>query len=81
MPLSMANSGGKCSSPHCVLTPYALRTNTEVDVRGELASQSRWYTSNREVSDAAERAPAFPKVCPIIPMYSQYYFPLHSPQI
>lgn len=61
MSLSMTGSGGKCWSPHCVLTPYALRTNAMVDVKGEMVSHSGWCTTKGEVSDAAEWAPATPK--------------------
>lgn len=49
MSLLMANSGGMCSSPHCVLTPYALWTNTAVDVRGEMASQGGAHRTARWV--------------------------------
>lgn len=82
MPLSMAVSWGKCWSPHCVLTPYASRTNTSVDVRGEMASHSRWRWSNGEVSDAAECAPVSPKSVQLSRCsHNTMYFPLHSPQI
>ncbi len=80
--LSMAASGWKCWSPHCVLTPYALRTNTAVDVRGEMASRSRWRTSNGEVSDAAEWAPVSPKSVQLsCCIHNTMYFPQHSTQI
>lgn len=43
------------------LTPYALRTNSQVRVAGEMTSHSTWRPTNREVSDASARAPASPK--------------------
>lgn len=36
------------------LTPYALPTDTEADVRGELALHSRWHRLHTEARHAAD---------------------------
>lgn len=54
VPVNCRFRGKVLITTHCVLTPYALRTNSTVDVEVEMVLLSGWGTSNRDVSDAAE---------------------------
>lgn len=71
MPLSMAASGGKCWSPHCSDTICFANKHCGGCQRGNGVAFKVAHMERR-----GERccwvSTCVPKVCPIIPLYSQY---------